>query len=178
MTAPTTTTTTTTTTAYRKVKAEVKAKDEIAFEKEVDKVLAQPVVVEAAYPNLVSIINQTNLLAICSQNGYEWSSNWIKSNQIESYIFSQRLVAVDKGRLLIQAQIVADVMDGNFWVGGYSWGSGDWLVGSKALSGMVPVAVIRDDRSAAMASEKWGWGWRWGWRWSPTEEKSTPTGCY
>ena len=75
MTAPTTATTTTTTTAYRKVKAEVKAKDEIAFEKEVDKVLAQPVVVEAAYPNLVSIINQTNLLAICSQNGYEWSSN-------------------------------------------------------------------------------------------------------
>ena len=73
--ATTTTATTTTTTAYRKVKAEVKAKDEIAFEKEVDKALAQPVVVEAAYPNLVSIINQTNLLAICSQNGYEWSSN-------------------------------------------------------------------------------------------------------
>ena len=71
----TATTTTTTTTAYRKVKAEVKAKDEIAFEKEVDKALAQPVVVEAAYPNLVSIINQTNLLAICSQNGYERSSN-------------------------------------------------------------------------------------------------------
>ena len=75
MTAPTTATTTTTTTAYRKGKAEVKAKDEIAFEKEVDKVLTQPVVVEAAYPNLVSIIKQTNLLAICSQNGYEWSSN-------------------------------------------------------------------------------------------------------
>ena len=72
---PTTATTTTTTTAYRKVKAEVKAKDEIAFEKEVDKVLTQPVVVEAAYPNLVSIINQTNLLAQCNQNGYEWSSN-------------------------------------------------------------------------------------------------------
>ena len=67
-----TTTTTTATTAYRKAKAEVKAKDEIAFEKEVDKALAQPVVVEAAYPNLVSIINQTNLLTICSQNGYEW----------------------------------------------------------------------------------------------------------
>ena len=73
--ATTTTATTTTTTAYRKVKAEVKATDEIAFEKEVDKALAQPVVVEAAYPNLVSIINQTNLLAICSQNGYERSSN-------------------------------------------------------------------------------------------------------
>ena len=73
--ATTTTATTTTTTAYRKVKADVKAKDEIAFEKEVDKALAQPVVVEAAYPNLVSIINQTNLLAICSQNGYERSSN-------------------------------------------------------------------------------------------------------
>ena len=73
--ATTTTATTTTTTAYRKVKAEVKAKDEIAFEKEVDKALAQPVVVEAAYRNLVSIINQTNLLAICSQNGYERSSN-------------------------------------------------------------------------------------------------------
>ena len=78
-----TTTTTTATTAYRKAKAEVKAKDEIAFEKEVDKALAQPVVVEAAYPNLVSIINQTNLLAICSQNGYERSSNWIKLNQIK-----------------------------------------------------------------------------------------------
>ena len=70
-----TTATVTTTTAYRKVKSEVKANDETVIEKEVDKVLAQPVVVEAAYPNLVSIINQTNLLAICSQNGYEWSSN-------------------------------------------------------------------------------------------------------
>ena len=70
-----TTTTVTTTTAYRKVKPEVKANDETVIEKEVDQVLVQPVVVEAAYPNLVSIINQTNLLAICSQNGYERSSN-------------------------------------------------------------------------------------------------------
>ena len=56
-----TTTSTTTTTAYRKVKAEVKAKDKA--EKEVDRVLAQPVVVEAAYPNLVSN-NKMNLPAI------------------------------------------------------------------------------------------------------------------
>jgi len=68
----TTTTTTSTTTAYRSKKSQAKANDEV-FEKEVDQVLVQPV--QAAYPNLVSIINQTNLLAICSQNGYEWSSN-------------------------------------------------------------------------------------------------------
>jgi len=66
----TTTTTTSTTTAYRSKKSQAKANDEV-FEKEVDQALAQPVVVEAAYPNLVSIINQTNLLTICSQNGYE-----------------------------------------------------------------------------------------------------------
>ena len=62
---PTTTTTTTTaTTAYRKAKVEAKAKDEVeakakdevkAFKtEEVDRVLVQPVVAEAAYPNLVS----------------------------------------------------------------------------------------------------------------------------
>ena len=57
---PTSTTTTTATTAYRKAKVEAKAKDEVEVkakdkdEKEVDRVLAQPVVVEAAYPNLVS----------------------------------------------------------------------------------------------------------------------------
>ena len=53
---PTTTTTTTATTAYRKAKVEAKAKDEVkAFKtEEADRVLVQPVVAEAAYPNLVS----------------------------------------------------------------------------------------------------------------------------
>ena len=59
----TTTTTSSTTTAYRSKKSQAKANDEV-FEKEVDQVLVQPV--QAAYPNLVSIINQTNLLAIYS----------------------------------------------------------------------------------------------------------------
>ena len=56
MTAPTTTTTTTTTTtAYRKTMAEATtAKEGAASEKEVDRVLVEPVVTEAAYPNLVS----------------------------------------------------------------------------------------------------------------------------
>ena len=56
MTAPTTTTTITTTTAYR-AKAKVAAKEEAEVFKteEADRVLVQPVVVEAAYPNLVSI---------------------------------------------------------------------------------------------------------------------------
>ena len=53
---PPTITTTTTTAVYRKAKVEVEveveAKDEA--EKEVVRVLAQPVVAEAAYPNLVS----------------------------------------------------------------------------------------------------------------------------
>ena len=55
MTAPTTTTITTTT-AYR-AKAKVAAKEEAEVFKteEADRVLVQPVVVEAAYPNLVSI---------------------------------------------------------------------------------------------------------------------------
>ena len=60
---PTTTTTTTTaTTAYRKAKVEAKAKDEVkAFKtEEPDRVLVQPVVAEAAYPNLVSN-NKMNL---------------------------------------------------------------------------------------------------------------------
>ena len=61
---PTTTTTTSTTTAYRSKKSQTKANDEVFIEKEVDQVLVQPV--QAAYPNLVSIINQTNLLAIYS----------------------------------------------------------------------------------------------------------------
>ena len=54
MTAPTTTITTTT--AYR-AKAKVAAKEEAEVFKteEADRVLVQPVVVEAAYPNLVSI---------------------------------------------------------------------------------------------------------------------------
>ena len=61
---PTTTTTTSTTTAYRSKKSQAKANDEVFIEKEVDQVLVQPV--QAAYPNLVSIIIQTNLLAIYS----------------------------------------------------------------------------------------------------------------
>ena len=56
-TATATTTITTTTTAYRsKVKNQGKANDEVFIEKGVDQVLAQPVVVKEAYPNLVSII--------------------------------------------------------------------------------------------------------------------------
>ena len=63
----TTTTTTTATTAYRKAKVEAKAKDEVkAFKtEEADRVLVQPVVAEAAYPNLVSN-NKMNSLAIFS----------------------------------------------------------------------------------------------------------------
>ena len=49
-----TTTTTTTTAAYRKAKVEVEVEAKDEAEKEVVRVLAQPVVVEAAYPNLVS----------------------------------------------------------------------------------------------------------------------------
>ena len=52
-----TATTTATTTAYRKPMVEEKAKDET--EKELDQVMAEPVVIEAAYPNLVSI-NKTD----------------------------------------------------------------------------------------------------------------------
>ena len=70
MTAPTTTTTTTTT-AYRKGKAEVKAKDEAATEKEVDRVLVEPVLAEAAYPNLVSN-NKMNLLKWLKL--YKWTN--------------------------------------------------------------------------------------------------------
>ena len=56
-TAATTTTTTTATTAYRSSKKnQEKASDEVFIEKEVDQALVQPVVVEEAYPNLVSII--------------------------------------------------------------------------------------------------------------------------
>ena len=54
---PPTITTTTTTTAYRKAKVEVEAEAKDEAEKEVDRVLVQPVVVEAAYPNLVSNSN-------------------------------------------------------------------------------------------------------------------------
>ena len=62
ITAPTTTTTTTTittTTAYR-AKAKITAKEVEAFKmEEADQVLlVEPVVAEAAYPNLVSIINK------------------------------------------------------------------------------------------------------------------------
>ena len=54
---PPTNTTTTTTAAYRKAKVEVEAEAKDEAEKEVDRVLVQPVVVEAAYPNLVSNSN-------------------------------------------------------------------------------------------------------------------------
>ena len=63
ITAPTTTTTSTTTitttTAYR-AKAKITAKEVEAFKtEEADRVLlVEPVVAEAAYPNLVSIINK------------------------------------------------------------------------------------------------------------------------
>ena len=86
-TASTTATVTSTTTAYRSKKNQAKANDEAFIEKDVDQVLVEPVVVsEATYPNLVSIINQTNLLKICTKkwmNGVQFKSNQIKSNQIK-----------------------------------------------------------------------------------------------
>ena len=57
MTASTATTAATTTAYHRKPMVEEKAKDET--EKELDQVMAEPVVIEAAYPNLVSI-NKTD----------------------------------------------------------------------------------------------------------------------
>ena len=54
---PTMPTTISTATAYRKTMAEATtAKEGAASEKEVDRVLMQPVVAEPAYPNLVSNI--------------------------------------------------------------------------------------------------------------------------
>ena len=58
-----TTTTPTTTTAYCKTMAEVTVKDEAAIEKDVDRVLMQPVVAEAAYPNLVSIFSKNEFIS-------------------------------------------------------------------------------------------------------------------
>ena len=66
----TTTATTTTTTAYRKGKAEATtttAKEVVATEKEVDRVLVEPVVAEPAYPNLVSIISKNEFTAILAK---------------------------------------------------------------------------------------------------------------
>ena len=60
----TTTTTTTTTTAYRKGKTEAKEDVEVFKAEE----LVQPV--QAAYPNLVSIVNQPNKF-VNIQNGYD-----------------------------------------------------------------------------------------------------------
>ena len=71
-----TTTSTTMTTAYRKAKAEVKAKDKV--EKEVDHVLVEPVVVEAAYPNLVSIFSKNEFISNIQLKWLEiylWSLN-------------------------------------------------------------------------------------------------------
>ena len=63
-----TTTTATTTTAYRKGKAEATtAKEVVATEKEVDRVLVEPVVAEPAYPNLVSIISKNEFTAILAK---------------------------------------------------------------------------------------------------------------
>ena len=65
----TTTATTTTTTVYRKGKAEATttAKEVVATEKEVDRVLVEPVVAEPAYPNLVSIISKNEFTAILAK---------------------------------------------------------------------------------------------------------------
>ena len=49
--------TTTSTTAYRGKKNQAKATDEAFIEQKVDQVLVEPILSEAAYPNLVSIIN-------------------------------------------------------------------------------------------------------------------------
>ena len=56
---PTTTSTTSTTStiAYRSKKNQAKATDEAFIEQKVDQVLVEPILSEAAYPNLVSIIN-------------------------------------------------------------------------------------------------------------------------
>ena len=73
-----TTTTTTTTTAYRKTMAEVTVKDEAAIEKDVDRVLLQPVVAEAAYPNLVSIFSKNEFISNIQLKWLEiylWSLN-------------------------------------------------------------------------------------------------------
>ena len=70
------TSTTTTTTAYRKGKAEAAAttaNEVAATEKEVDHVLVEPVVAEAAYPNLVSN-NKMNSPAIFTWNGWKFIS--------------------------------------------------------------------------------------------------------
>ena len=56
-TASTTATVTSTTTAYRSKKNQAKATDEAFIEQKVDQVLVEPILSEAAYPNLVSIIN-------------------------------------------------------------------------------------------------------------------------
>ena len=77
-TAATTTTATTTTTAYRKTMAEVTVKDEAAIEKDVDRVLMQPVVAEAAYPNLVSIFSKNEFISNIQLKWLEiylWSLN-------------------------------------------------------------------------------------------------------
>ena len=77
-TAATTTATTTTTTAYRKTMAEVTVKDEAAIEKDVDRVLMQPVVAEAAYPNLVSIFSKNEFISNIQLKWLEiylWSLN-------------------------------------------------------------------------------------------------------
>ena len=80
-----------------------------------------------------------------------------ESNVINKYISSQRLkdILLDKeSRPLIQAQIVADIMDGYFWVRGHTRGNRVGLVGSKALSSMVQASFICDGYSLAMASHK------------------------
>ena len=53
----TSTTSTTSTTAYRSKKNQAKTTDEAFIEQKVDQVLVEPILSEAAYPNLVSIIN-------------------------------------------------------------------------------------------------------------------------
>ena len=53
----TSTTSTTSTTAYCSKKNQAKATDEAFIEQKVDQVLVEPILSEAAYPNLVSIIN-------------------------------------------------------------------------------------------------------------------------
>ena len=72
---PTVATTTATTTAYRKT---ITVKDEAAIEKDVDRVLMQPVVAEAAYPNLVSIFSKNEFISNIQLKWLEiylWSLN-------------------------------------------------------------------------------------------------------
>ena len=79
-----------------------------------------------------------------------------ESNVINKYISSQRLkdILLDKeSRPLIQAQIVADIMDGYFWVRGHTRGSGVELVGREIVQDLVQAICVCDGHPAALADK-------------------------